>query len=524
MLLVVTFFFCCSLPSVSPTVFYVDSQNGNDLNEGTSVDDAFSTIKKCVDAIVAPGDECRIRRGRYHENITITGKHGTSEKPIILAGYQDERPIIDGTILLKPTWTRYKGRIFKAVIDSDIWQLFINDVMMTNARWPNALWSDFTVFNNSYWAKSALNSTKDKMIDNSEKNLAGSGINATGAMAILNIGSFNTFVAKVQSHVPGTNSFTYDNTFGNHHFKPKLNQYFLEDKLELLDKPGEWFYDKQTKTLYVWNYDGRNPRRKTIRGKKQTYAFQITDCHYMTLANMTFFATTLKAQVISKKNYIDQLEFQSIDFSYPSYSRRMLGVTDPPLWTQIIGRSGKIAKTFRMFNCTFYGTDGAALQYTGFNVTLQNNLFERNDWSGAMMKTAMGGLGTIVSKSIGDRFIRNTVRYNGASAGYRIGAAKPLVLLNHFHHQCWGKIQNDGSHVQVQSGGQSGAVLKQNWIHDSPKYALRFDGDPPRIGRHGAMMQNVAWNISALMVKGDYQKVYNNLAFDKYVDKVYPTA
>jgi hypothetical protein len=76
--------------------------------------------------------------------------------------------------------------------------------------------------------------------DNGVKNLAGSGINVTEAMAILNIGSFKTFVAKVQSHAPGTTFFTYHNTFGQYHSKTKLNQYFLEDKLELLDQPGEY--------------------------------------------------------------------------------------------------------------------------------------------------------------------------------------------------------------------------------------------------------------------------------------------
>lgn len=305
----------------------------------------------------------------------------------------------------------HKKRIFKGVISQDISQLFVDDVMMTNARWPNALWSDFTVFNNSYWGKSALSSTPSKMIDNGVKNLAGSGVNATGAMAILNIGSFNTYVAKVLSHKPGQNFFTYNNTFGNHHFKTKLNQYFLEDKLELLDQPGEWYYDKTSHTLYVWNYDGLRPNKHILRGKTQTYAFQITDCRNVIFANMTFFATTLKAQAMSSSNYIENLEFHSVNFSFPSYSKRMLGSPNPPEWTKINARlSKKRAWPFTMFNCTFYGTDGAALEYGGVNATLENNLFERNDWTGAMMSTASGGFGTVVSKGVGDRFIRNTLR------------------------------------------------------------------------------------------------------------------
>lgn len=57
-------------------------------------------------------------------------------------------------------------------------------------------------------------------------------------------------------------------------------------------------------------------------------------------------------------------------------------------------------------------------------------------------------------------------------------------------------------------------------MHDSPKYGLRFDGQPPNIGTNGKMAYNVAWNMNGLMIKGDYHTVENNLAFDKYNDEV----
>lgn len=152
------------------------------------------------------------------------------------------------------------------MIEQDVWQLFVDGEMMTNARWPNALWSDKTVFLNKYWAKSHKTSKRGKMVDSGLKNLAGSGINAQGAMAILNIGSFNTFTAVVKSHSPGHNVFTYDDTFGDIKFKPGHNQYFLEDKMELLDNAGEWYYDKQSKTVYVKTLDGKSPQGR-IRGK-----------------------------------------------------------------------------------------------------------------------------------------------------------------------------------------------------------------------------------------------------------------
>lgn len=41
----------------------------------------------------------------------------------------------------------------------------------------------------------------------------------------------------------------------------------MEDKLEFLDNPGEWFYDKKDKTLYVMPPDGGSPEGRDVKGK-----------------------------------------------------------------------------------------------------------------------------------------------------------------------------------------------------------------------------------------------------------------
>ena len=64
--------------------------------------------------------------------------------------------------------------------------------------------------------------------------------------------------------------FTYKDDFGaTLNFKPKNNQYFLESKLEFLDNPGEWFYEKKNGvgTLYVMTKDGASPKGRDVRGK-----------------------------------------------------------------------------------------------------------------------------------------------------------------------------------------------------------------------------------------------------------------
>ena len=47
-----------------------------------------------------------------------------------------------------------------------------------------------------------------------------------GAMAILNIGSFNTLVAEVTDHKQGQKAFNYQDKFRKIHFKPQNNTFW----------------------------------------------------------------------------------------------------------------------------------------------------------------------------------------------------------------------------------------------------------------------------------------------------------
>ena len=166
--------------------------------------------------------------------------------------------------------------------------------------------------------------------------LASSGLDVTGAVAILNTGSWNTYPQIVLHHQKGSDSFTYNATGEFFHNPPRLNHYFLEDLLEFLDQPTEWFYDPEAKFLYLWPDNGENPVGRSVRGKVSTYAFNITDCQHVVFANMTFFATTLWAASLKQDNsFIDSLHLSTLNFSYPSYSKRMLRSIQPPEQTFI---------------------------------------------------------------------------------------------------------------------------------------------------------------------------------------------
>ena len=69
---------------------------------------------------------------------------------------------------------------------------------------------------------------------------------------------------------------------------------------------------------------------------------------------------------------------------------------------------------------------------------------------------------------------------------------------------------------------QHGSKIRYNWVHDTIKYGIRFDGDGE--GHNGYIHHNVGWNCEGgIMVKGGILDggesvgghfVYNNTVFN----------
>ena len=76
------------------TTYYV-STTGSDNNSGTSITSPFASITKAVSTVSA-GDVIYVREGSYSYSAKISlSKNGTSDNPITMEAYQDEKPVID---------------------------------------------------------------------------------------------------------------------------------------------------------------------------------------------------------------------------------------------------------------------------------------------------------------------------------------------------------------------------------------------------------------------------------------------
>ena len=479
------------------TEYYVSSL-GDSLNTGT-FDSPFLHIQQAADIIEA-GDICYIRQGVYAENITIDNKDGSEGAPIIFTSYNDERVVFDGTKLIETEWIPYIDNIWVTEIDFDVWQLFVDYEEMVMARWPNAYFSDGTIWDKeNHWAHGMIDDDENAyqngtMIDKPSGDIALENLNFNiqGATAILNVGSFKTYSREVLTH--NGNTFTYEPV---DLWKTKHHDYFLEKKLEFLDSESEWFYDPDLSKLYFWAPNNANPNMLDIRGKIQSYAFEINNSDYIEIRNLEFFGTTLKFDN-SDNSILDHC-----NLFYPSCHKRMLGIIGTQPEMTVFNSSSYCTVS----NSAFRYTDGSAIEMYSNNNTIENCYFYHIDYTA----TDLNGLMTTIQMGgSNNTFRKNTLHKMGASATLNPGNAA-VIELNDMSDS--GHMQSDGALIQCMVGQQPDVQIRYNWLHDTEKFGARFDGEGDGYGGH--IHHNVIWNVQGgIMVKGHDHNIYNNTAFD----------
>ena len=239
------------------------SPSGSDSNDG-SLNSPYKTIAKALSTLNT--GTIKLLDGIYREKVTIENKNN-----IIISGDQLGNAVIDGTINLSEfNWTETENNIFKTTIDTAIWQLFVEDKEMVMARWPNAQFSDKSIYSWDTWAEGDESSSINgfTVFDNTKSFFSGLDFSLDTAHAILNIGSFRTWNRKIQ-YSEGSEVIEYNNV-PNNQYKDKHHYFFVEGDLNLLDTINEWYHNPNTGELWLMT-DGTNPNDFDIKGKVNTY-------------------------------------------------------------------------------------------------------------------------------------------------------------------------------------------------------------------------------------------------------------
>ena len=510
---------CPSETRASGTAINVDGVLGNDSYAGTS-DCPMKSLSAAVNAAV-DNDEIVMHSGLYHDNVSIDGIDN-----LVIRAATGATVVFDGTRSITKdlggVWsTADANGIQEVTLSQDGWQLFFNHVEQVPARWPNAQFSDDTVFNRSYWAEGTLNNSNNAytigwLTDAGPEAGVHTGLNETinatgldpvGAIAVMNLGSFRSNSREITGWNSANGTFSYDGTGVG--WKSKHHAYFLEGKRELIDTDGEWWYNNSNNRLHYKTPFSEDANDLNLRVKVQPFAISVDNSDGVTIQGIDFFATTVNF------NNCDECSFTNSTMQYPSTSKRGLGIAGESEDDRWMTRFYRCTNTF-VDKISVLSTDGGALEFHGsggqsHNNTVNNSYFTGIDWSAADQK----GLMTTIYEGGRDMyFTNNSVHLTGASSVLSIGDA-PKV----FYNEVWnvGHLQTDGAVVQVMQGEAPGAEIAYNWIHDVIKYGARFDAPINEVGEgmNGTMHHNVIWNAAGgLMVKGDYHDIHNNTVFN----------
>jgi hypothetical protein len=505
-------FLLTTLAWVDASVLFVDSAAGNDMASG-EIGSPFKTIQRCVD-LASDSSTCYLREGTFHESVLIRGKRG-----LRISAFESESVVIDGTIPLIGGWMHLGDGLYQSNAPQSVWQLFAGSEPMTLARFPNALAFTERVWghkNATGWRAGTTKATPNHMADDetvysyngTSGRLKDAGVSFSGCPVVLNTGHWQTHTSTIRNHTAGTSEFDYeeetdfDTLCCDGHAK-----YFVEGCEAALDTEGEWAYGTADPTRLLF----RPPATpgvhhssfdfSSLRGKNQSYALAFDDCEAVSVAGVTFHATTLVMWESPSSAVTD------CKFLYPSYSRRALGevgrngkttgLTARPLNDPLILPQFADTPNFQGFGVstldsgvagTWFGTKwtGEAGRGDGCNLTITRNTFWRTDGMALYLRSCGGALiehnsfreisysGTSGTGEYGVININTspvcTVRRNffgtsGPSETIVLGRRGTLVELNYFTDN--GHCQEDGYAVHAYTAGQNFAMIRQNWVIDS---------------------------------------------------------
>ncbi len=259
--IVVTLLVCsfAAMADAAEIALYV-SPAGNDSWAGDSMDKPFATIQKARDAIRAIKKKgpltgpvtVYIRGGLYElsEPIVLTLEDsGTKNGPITYTAYKDEKPVISGGRKIDASWKKYKGEIMVCTIPEvkkGTWrfkQLFLNGKRQTRARIPN-LGEGFYYTETPGEDEEDLGRDAMKYKEGHFKNWK----NLTDIEVVI-YQNWNESRLIVSELYEDEKVVTFTGRIGR---RIDRNRYYIDNVLEGLDQPGEWYLDRHTGELYYW--------------------------------------------------------------------------------------------------------------------------------------------------------------------------------------------------------------------------------------------------------------------------------
>jgi len=499
---------------------------GDDGNEGTETA-PFRSIQRAAD-VLAPGQTCVIRGGRYRETVTLAHS-GSPDQPITFTAAVGEEVIIDGTDPINTAWTSADGRRHETPLESPTDQVFFRDQAMVLARWPN-MKSEENWEERKKWARTGAGSERGLVMS---AELAALGESLTGAQLWIKLGKGNNaFTRAILSHEAGQPALRWDDT--EFYDNPRLtgedgrserlktfgfqgNRFFVANHRTLLDAEQEWYYDAQAKELLFIPPAGTVPAPGDIRVKRRMSGIEGSGVEHIVVRGVSFFGCN--AHFSNARHVVlDDCEFRYPYELLTMRDNRQVREDQRPVFIQ--GENNTLRK------CLVTYAPGTSIQVTGRGNRIENCFItegsrhgrhgdpnvsleydRKRNYEGA--NAAGDALRWTYTSEAGNTIARCTIA-NGSGIGiYLPGPGPGTAEYNHLFNL--GLYCSDVSALYIPQGdNRVWSGFHHNWVHDINGIGLRCDQDGSEVLIH----HNVVWNCKAGGKANGYDfRIYNNTIF-----------
>jgi len=271
---------------IEAATYYVSSSEGDDSNAGTTEELPWRSLEKVNSFFkLTPGDQILFKRGDSWNGYLKINASGFEGKSIVFGAYgTGNNPKFYGSETIEG-WTLHSGNIYKTSFNKNINQVFIDSSRMKAARFPNEGYAFISVVNssNGFYSpdlKSGINYKGAKWI----------GRTVPYAMVTLNVTSSN-----------GQSIQLSETPYADLNVK---EGFILVGKLEFLDSPGEWYYDNETKTVYLWTPGGDSPSNYEIRGSVTNYGVEAIQKKHIIISNLELIQYKIGGVLLSSSSFI----------------------------------------------------------------------------------------------------------------------------------------------------------------------------------------------------------------------------
>ena len=237
------------------TTYYVSSSLGNDANNGLSEGKPFATISKVNELDLQPGDQVRFKCGdTWGAEQLVISVSGTEAAPIVFGSYPEgcaNKPAFSGSLPVTG-WVWDSGSIYRADLPVGVFPLGINQLFRNGQRLRLGRWPNLDAGNGGYTFVDSHSAGSNQITDNELPNVDWSG----AIVHIKNIrwSMLDRQVASSSNHILTLNQglsclisgWTTCAGWG----------YFINNHLSTLDQDGEWYYNPDSRRVYLYSSAG----------------------------------------------------------------------------------------------------------------------------------------------------------------------------------------------------------------------------------------------------------------------------